>query len=215
MEQQPTYELRELRNEAFFSWPETEEFGKRLSYVWIPATLLVSLPIALSTYSAAEQLPAALLAANVGGSAILFAFLLRLRVGWGYVSERLNSKETYYEENGASGRGGYVVAKDAELAMRDRLLEKYEVQPPLKRVDSALRIAAISLVTSFILLRFVAAPYDPYEQYGQAYLSRLESDPTLARKEQERAQQSSSKPAYCGSRYYSAIAGGTASRICN
>ena len=115
MEQQPTYELRELRNEAFFSWPETEEFGKRLSYVWIPATLLVSLPIALSTYSAAEQLPAALLAANVGGSAILFAFLLRLRVGWGYVSERLNSKETYYEENGASGRGGYVVAKDAEL----------------------------------------------------------------------------------------------------
>ena len=40
-------------------------------------------------------------------------------------------------------------------AMRDRLLEKYEVQPPLKRVDSALRIAAISLVTSFILLRFV------------------------------------------------------------
>eukprot|EP00967_Tisochrysis_lutea_P044192 scaffold53516_cov33-Tisochrysis_lutea.AAC.1 len=70
--------------------------------------------------------------------------------------------------------------------MRDRLLEKYEVQPPLKRVDSALRIAAISL----------AAPYDPYEQYGQAYLSRLESDPTLARKEQERAQQSSSKPAW-------------------
>jgi hypothetical protein len=31
------------------------------------------------------------------------------------VSERLQSKQTYYEENGASGRGGYVVEKEAEL----------------------------------------------------------------------------------------------------
>lgn len=43
------------------------------------------------------------------------AFLLRLRAGWGYVSERLRARETYYEENGASGRGGYVVEKEAEL----------------------------------------------------------------------------------------------------
>jgi len=99
--------------------------------------------------------------------------------------------------------------------MRDRLLDKYEVQPPLGKIDAALRIAVSSLVVSFGLLRLVAAPYDPYEQYGQAYLSRLESDSSLAAREQERARQSSAKPAYCGSRYYSAIAGGGSNGFCN
>jgi len=48
---------------------------------------------------------------------------------------------------------------------------------------------------------------DPYEQYSEAYLSRLESDTSLASSEQARARQTA-KPAYCGSRYYTAIAGG-------
>lgn len=70
-EQQPTYELRELRTEAFFTWPERDGFQTRLVYIWLPATLVVSMPIALSTYDVQQQLPAALLAANVGGSAVL------------------------------------------------------------------------------------------------------------------------------------------------
>jgi len=112
-EQQPTYELSELRNEPFFRWAEQDGFQKRLASVWLPATLFVSLPIALSTYDA-QQLPAVLLAANVGGSAVVVAFCLRLRAGFGYVSERLTSKETYYEDNGASGRGGFLAEKDPE-----------------------------------------------------------------------------------------------------
>lgn len=39
--------------------------------------------------------------------------------------------------------------------MRDRLLDKYEVQPPLGKIDAALRIAVSSLVVSFGLLRLV------------------------------------------------------------
>ena len=58
---------------------------------------------------------------------MVLVFLLRLRTGWGYVSQRLREKSTYYEENGASGRGGYVTEKDKEALMRDRLLDEYEV----------------------------------------------------------------------------------------
>lgn len=155
-----------------------------------------------------------LLATNVGSSGVVVAFLLRLRVGWGYVSQRLREESTYYEENGASGRGGYVAEKDAEAKMRDRLLEEYEVQPTLKRVDRTLKPVVVALTVSAIALRLLA-PSDPYEQYSQAYLSQLGGDERLAYFEQQRAQQESSKPSYCNSRYYKAIAGGDSSGVCN
>lgn len=53
--QQPTYELRELRGEPFMGRAEKNGFERRVLSVWAPATLLVSLPIALNTYSDLEH----------------------------------------------------------------------------------------------------------------------------------------------------------------
>ena len=53
----------------------------------------------------------------------MIPFILRLRVGWGYVSERLKERKTYYE---AQSRGLFA-QKDRETQLRDRLIEKEEV----------------------------------------------------------------------------------------
>ena len=221
-EQQPTVEMRQLKQEPFMPWAELDDtsFYPRIAAVWSLAFFPLSLPIALSTYTELSDLPTALLAANVGGSSVLLAFLLRLRAGWGYVSMRLTDRVTYYEDNGASGRGGYIAEKDDSTSMRDRLLDQYEVQPALRRVDGALRVAAASLFISALLLR-TFAPADPYEESSPSYLSRLQADDKLAEQERQKAESRAAakgvslKPSYCDSRYYKAIAGGESSGVCD
>lgn len=211
-EQQPANELRELRREPFFDWAELPpaEYLQRMGGLFAFFALAVSLPVALQTYGdLPRQLPQVLLASAAGGSGATLAFALRLRTGWGYVSNRLRDRTTYYEASGqkGGGRGGFVVEKDGEAAMRDQLLEQYEVQPALRRSSSTAAGLALALVASLALLRAVAPSEEPYEQYTPQYLSRLGGDDALAASEQRRAQQAprGAKPAYCDSRYYKAL----------
>uniref|UniRef100_A0A6S9UH15 Uncharacterized protein n=1 Tax=Chrysotila carterae TaxID=13221 RepID=A0A6S9UH15_CHRCT len=215
-EQQPVVEMRNLREEPFFDWAELpdEQLVQRLAALYSFFAIVISLPIALTTFATAETLPQALLATHVGGSGVVLAFLLRLRTGWGYVSMRLRDRQTYYEENGASGRGGYLAEKDAEATMRDRLLDDYEVQPVLRKVDRLSAVVGGSLGLAAIALRTLT-PDDPYKQFSNDYLSQLQMDDKLAAKEQQRAQSQSLKPSYCDSRYYKAIAGGEKSGLCD
>ena len=46
------------------------------------------------------------------------------RVGWGYVSERLKERKTYYEAN----QRGLFATKDREMQLRDRLIQQQEVR---------------------------------------------------------------------------------------
>ena len=80
--------------------------------------------------------PEALLSALVGGAIPTLLFALRLRTGWGYISTRLTDKQVYYEMK----QRGFLVEKDAESVMRDRLLNEYEVLPVLKRVDTSIGV---------------------------------------------------------------------------
>ena len=206
-----------------------------MGYVFGLLSILLGVPIALS---ASESLTLeSILITLVGGAVPTLAFVLRLRTGWGYVSNRLSEKQVYYESERqqthrtrtraklcASSRlppstkptmpvparlctvnqRGYVVEKDSESAMRDRLLNEYEVVPVLKRVNtSAGAVAAIlaACLVSVYALGGGGNPYDP------GYLARMQSDEMLAQREQQRAQSTSTKPAYCDSRYYKAMAG--------
>ena len=96
LNQQPTQELKELRAQSFFDWSELgdEEYFRRIGVLYAALSILLGLPVALSTYSAPTEVPQALLAAAVGGALPTLGFDLRLRVGWGYVSGRLTDRET-------------------------------------------------------------------------------------------------------------------------
>jgi len=96
--QQPSQEMRELKQEPCFDWPSlpANEYYVRMGALYAAVTAFVAFPISISTYSALPaELPQALLAAALGGAVAVLLFLLRLRVGWGYVSSRLTDRFTY------------------------------------------------------------------------------------------------------------------------
>ena len=210
--QQPTQELQELRREPFMDWPTSADYTQKVSVLAAVLVALLGAPIALTTYGdLPAQLPQAALAACVGGAVPLLAFVLRLRVGWAYVSRRLTDRLTYFEVRGQSRTS----EKDDEALMRDRLIEQSEVQPALRAVDGSLApIAGGLLAAALALGALTSLAGDPNEQYTASYLSRLQSDDGAAAAEQRRAAQQQ-RPAYCGSRYYKALAGGEAGGVCD
>eukprot|EP00966_Prymnesium_polylepis_P238104 5506139-Prymnesium_polylepis.2 len=79
--------------------------------------LFISLPIAYTTYNVLpNELPQIFLAANIGTFGAMLPFVLRLRVGWGFVSERLREKETYFEAQ----QRGLFARKDKEVRRETR-----------------------------------------------------------------------------------------------
>ena len=205
---QPTVEMAELRREPFFDWAELKDqsqYIRRLANVYALVVVFLGLPIALTSYTdIPAELPQALLGANLCGLVFLFVFLLRLRAGWAYVSERLSNAETYYEVGRGGGARGYVATKDAEEKMRDRLLLQYEVQPVTRRLDTTLAPVGAALVASLVLLFVLGGDSGVDDSLG------LRSDSEAAAREQRRAQERGPKPAYCSDRFYRARAGGSA-----
>ena len=171
-----------MKRQSFFDWAELpdSEYNARIGYLFVAMTIILGVPISLSSYSS-MLLPQACLSALVGGAIPTLMFALRLRTGWGYISNRLVAKEVYYEMK----QRGYLVKKDAESQMRDKLLNEYEVVPVLKRVDASASVLAAVLVACLV---------------GVYIMGGALADGTSG----------SDLPAYCESRYFKAIAGGGA-----
>jgi len=208
-DQQPVLELRELRAEPFFDWAELAwpMLRQRLLLLYAGA-FAFSLPIALSTYGSLAELPLALLGSSVGASGVTFAFVLRLRIGWSYVSGRLRDSTVYYERN----QRGYEVKKDESVRARDKLIDEFEVQPMLRKVDDALKAGGLALALSALALHLLSPA--PYAQLEPSYLSSLSADDALAAREQRRAQAGAERPSFCESRYYQAVAGAESNGFC-
>merc|ERR1719247_3774717 len=86
-EQQPAYELQELRRQSFQSWPEDDEYAQKLFNLYFAINFFVSLPVAFVTYNRLPaELAQLLLSANIGTLAAMVPFIFRLRVGWGFAS---------------------------------------------------------------------------------------------------------------------------------
>jgi hypothetical protein len=169
-------------------------------------------------YNLPEELPNLLVAANIGTFPAMFLFVLRLRVGWGFVAGRLRASETYYEAD----QTGNVAKKDRETLFRDKLLYKNEVAPTLRRVDTSLAAVALASLLSLgggqalVAVQGDAGPVTLKTLTGdeaRRFENRLRGDNDFARAEQERALKRAGKdgevqPVYCNSRYYKILAGG-------
>jgi hypothetical protein len=97
LDQQPAQEFREMKRQAFFDWAELDDgqYYARVGYVFGLLSLLLGVPIALSASS--SLMLESVLITLVGGAVPTLAFVLRLRTGWGYISNRLSEKQVYYE----------------------------------------------------------------------------------------------------------------------
>ena len=123
--QQPLTELKELRRQHFYDWAESDAYKSKVTQVYQFIMLFISLPVSYATFDQLpNELPQLFLAANIGTFAVMLPFIARLRVGWGYVSERLKERKTYYEAN----QRGLFATKDREMQLRDRLIQQQEVR---------------------------------------------------------------------------------------
>jgi len=224
-DQQPVQELQDLRGQAFYDWPEDGAGYKDKLFQLYGATMLfLSLPIAYTTFNRLPfELPQLLIGANIGTLAVMIPFVLRLRIGWASVSTRLKENTFYYE----SQQRGLFAKKDRETRGRDRLIQREQVAPVLRRIDVstfAITFALfLSLVTGQVvtLVEGESGPTTLKTIYGDdatQYTNRLRGDDQFAKLQQERALRKGDaatdedagtvKPGYCDSRYYKILAGG-------
>ena len=222
-DQQPAVALQELRGQPFLDWAADDEYEKRLFSLWTNVMLFLSLPIAFTTFNQIPfELPQLFLAANIGTLFwVMLPFVARQRLSWGFVSKRLRERELYYEQN----ERGFFARKDSAESLRDRLLDKEEVRPALRRIDASILSVVGYLVLSLASAQAVtvlegeAGPTTLKTLSGDAsvdYTNRLRRDPAFAAQEQARARRKAVtpgseeglKPVYCDSRYYKILAGG-------
>ena len=222
-DQQPAVALQELRGQPFLDWAVDDEYEKRLFSLWTNVMLFLSLPIAFTTFNQIPfELPQLFLAANIGTLFwVMLPFVVRQRLSWGFVSKRLRERELYYEQN----ERGFFARKDSAESLRDRLLDKEEVRPALRRIDASILSVVGYLVLSLASAQAVtvlegeAGPTTLKTLSGDAsvdYTNRLRRDPAFAAQEQARARRKAVtpgseeglKPVYCDSRYYKILAGG-------
>jgi hypothetical protein len=167
--QQPAQEFEDLKAAPMYSWGQLEDsaFAKRLAVLYGTVFLVVSLPIALTTYQFPAEVLPALLSANIGTLALIAVLMVRLAVGWSYIGDRLTKDVGYYEDSG--WYDGYMSVKPPEISNRDRLLFDLEVQPAVERVKKFTGGAGTALVASMLLLGSVTGGVDPYSQVLIAY----------------------------------------------
>lgn len=219
-DQQPVMELNNLRQQKYYDWPESDEYQSKLVNLYGLIMLFASLPISYTTfYNLPAEIPQLILAANMGTFPVMIAFVLRLRVGWGFVSQRLSSNKIYYEDQ----QTGLIARKDKETRMRDKLIRQNEVSPVLERINSSLLALVGGLIISLASGEALtialgdAGPVTLKTVMGddaRRFDNRLKFDDDFAREEQRRAQSrgggedGTPMPTYCNSRYYKILAGG-------
>eukprot|EP00752_Nemacystus_decipiens_P010420 g9287.t1 len=204
-DQQPFNELQELKEDPLFGWAQEDFKGlvTRLALIYAGA-MAISIPIGTTTFP--NQLPEALLAANVGGLGVLLAVAIRLYSGWSYVSVRLGAEVVEYEESG--WYDGSEWFKPPDIRARDEMLNNYEVQPAVDRLKAVLAAIGLGFILTVVGFK-VVVPDDPYADLSDTYLEKLKGDDDVANDAARKAAaRGTNRPVYCESRYYQAMAGG-------
>jgi len=206
-EQRPVNEYMDVTSQPFFGWANLESGSQglvqRLILVYSLVFGLVCFPISGATYTQEGYLLQKLAASNVGATFLVLVLLFRIYSGWSYVGDRLKSKSIEFEETGWYD-GDIEIKTESELK-RDRLLYKSEVKPVVERLKVFLFSITGFAIASLIVLNVAATSNPVFDEYDPDVLSRLLYDEKLAEKA---ATSSGSRPTYCDSRYYRAVAGG-------
>ncbi|CAM9572216.1 unnamed protein product [Discosporangium mesarthrocarpum] len=191
-DQQPFNELQQLKEAPLFGWAQLDlkarlldSPGRGLCRCNVREMLLspptISIPIGSTTFP--NQLPQALLAANVGGLGVVLVLLIRLYAGWSYISGRLDAEVVDYEESGWYDGSEYC--KSPDVCARDQMLNMYEVAPVVDRVKTVLGgVVALFVVT--VASYRVVVPEDPYISFSTDYLESVKLDDDQAQEAAER-----------------------------
>lgn len=153
-EQLPLNEYEELRQSWYFRWAmlDLSRYVKKMIWLW-GWSLLVAAPVAAASFAPAKFPLQFLLASAAGGILVVLLALLRLYLGWAYVSARLVDTAVVYEESG--WYDGQIWQKPAEVLTRDRLVVSYQIQPLLKRMQATFGVLIGSLFLGAIVWRIL------------------------------------------------------------
>jgi hypothetical protein len=133
-EQLPLNEYEDLKESWFFRWATLErpQYVTKLTWVGL-LSLAVSAPVAAASFPVAKYSIKFLLVSAGGSILFVFLVLMRLYLGWSYVSSRLMDMNVIYEESG--WYDGQTWTKPEALLNRDRLVATYQIQPLLRRMQ--------------------------------------------------------------------------------
>lgn len=98
----------------------------------------------------------------------------------------------------------YFFLPDEE--MRDRMVYNSEVKPVMKRLKAFTLTAAFIWLTSVVGYNVALDAKPLFNEYDPDILEKLRYDDKLA---ETAASSTGGRPAYCDSRYYRAVAGGS------
>lgn len=151
-EQRPINEYEELKNSWFFRWATLTELGywRKLGWVWLCGWFIGG-PISAASFAPAKYPLQFTLCGSAAAGVFVVLVLLRLYLGWCYVSDRLSQGKISYEESG--WYDGQIWQKPDSMLARDRLVVTYEVKPILNRLKrTALILAAFVVLGTVIWL---------------------------------------------------------------
>lgn len=137
-------EYRSLQESCFFRWATLNQkaFWVRTAAVWAMGWCFC-LPIAAESFTAHAAPIKYVLASSMGATGLLLLLLVRLRLGWGYVCDRLYSPTVVYEETGWYDCQAW--AKPEATLTQERLIVTYELRPFLQRLRYIFMSLCISL----------------------------------------------------------------------
>lgn len=205
--QRPVNEYLDLVRAPLFGWASEDVGTKGLLTRMVTAYFVVygvvCYPISGATFTQDGYLLQKLAASNVGAISFLLLILLRLYTGWGYVGDRLKSKAIEYEETG--WYDGDIEFKTDSERQRDLFLYSSNVKPVEDRLKLVTAVCSLFWVVSTVGLNAAVSAKPMFNEYDPDLLERLRYDDKLAG---VAAEQSLSRPTYCDSRYYRAVANG-------
>ena len=149
-EQQPINEYEELKESWFFHWVtlDISSYIKKLSWIAFWGGLLI-VPLIFGSFPP-QKYPLSFICAEILGISLWIAFILiRLFLGWSYISDRLYQETIFYEESG--WYDGQTWQKPSANLNRDRLIVTYQIKPIFLRLKKTALIL-IGIITTDALI---------------------------------------------------------------
>ncbi len=149
-EQQPLNEYEELKSSWLFrdctlTW---RDYITKIAWIW-SLSWLVAGPVAAASFPPQKHTTEFILCGAAGASVGVVLVLLRVYLGWTYVSNRLLSPTIFYEESG--WYDGQTWAKPQAVVTRDRLIVNYQIQPILQRLQLTFASLALLFLAGVVL----------------------------------------------------------------
>ncbi|MDX2243318.1 MAG: CGLD27 family protein [Leptolyngbyaceae cyanobacterium bins.302] len=153
-EQLPLNQYEELQESWYFRWAtlDFDPYVRKMIWLWVWSQLIAA-PVAAASFSPAKFPLKFLLLSSVGGILFILLAVIRLYLGWAYVSARLADATVVYEESG--WYDGQTWVKPAEVLARDRLVVSYQIQPLLKRMQATLGFLTGTLLLGAIVWKLL------------------------------------------------------------